>query len=992
MKKLKRRHISMDMKLFRKAVLQKTVLIILLAAVCLLFPTKVNAAAPTIKTQPKSVTVSVGNTAKFTVEATGSNLTYQWQYRNSSSDSWKNSTMACAKTTTFSFTATESHSGHQYRCAVSSGSSTTYTSSATVTVVPKITTQPADASVAVDGAVKFTMAAKGANLKYQWYYRNSPTDSWKKSTMACAKTTTFTFTAAESHSGHQYICEVSNGNGKVYTKRVTLTVRPLITKQPANVTISVDGTVNMTVSAKGTNLTYQWQYRNSSSDSWKNSTMACAKTSTFTFTAAESHSGHQYRCGVSNGKGTTYTKEATVTVVPKITSQPVSQEVAEGQKAVFKVSAKGSNLKYQWYYRNSASDAWNKCTGTGYNTNTFSFVANPGHSGHQYRCEISNSNGKVYTNAVTVTVTKKPVITTQPVSVKTILGYNVKFTVKAAGEGISYQWYYRNSSSDSWTASTASSGKTAAFSFTAEQGHSGHQYRCKLTNSYGTVYTDIVTVTVTSVVSSDMMTAASSSTAAETTRKSKKGIQMAYAYTTMQGQWFNGESKYTNRYNVENVYFHLNVTNLVTTSSYYGEELYTKDGTTYYYDSYRAESIRGDLFKQYGGRTVTVVLVSSASIPGLTYETTDSSNYYALNTWDSTAVKNVQALLNLIAEDMGSYVDYWCIGNEVDMPIHYNYMGQNVSLSTYASRYTKLLKMVYDTMKKKNSSVAVLVPLDQGWTHSGNGHYSSKALLEQINSNSQSANVNWGVALHPYAFNLKNADWWNDTKDHGGSVNTSVNTDMYTMANIEVVTKYIADNFKYNGKRRPILVTEVGFNAYTDGSYNENMQAAAIAYAYYKAENDPNIDLFIYNALNDSWDPSYNFGLSKTDGTERLAMKVFCWMDVYNVGSTVTNPLLSTLGASSWTALLPSLNMNNFRRQCYLGATETYTDYDGEVLQKGRFLYLKGMVSNYTGVVKCGSTYYYAEEGFVDSTYTGTVSLNGHKYYVSNGVVRYRVS
>ena len=390
-----------------------------------------------------------------------------------------------------------------------------------------------------------------------------------------------------------------------------------------------------------------------------------------------------------------------------------------------------------------------------------------------------------------------------------------------------------------------------------------------------------------------------------------------------------------------------------------------------------------------------MVLVSSSSIPGLTYETADTTTnhaYYALNTWDSEASKNVQALLTNIAESMGSYVDYWVVGNEVDMPITYNYMGNNVSLETYATRYTKLLRMVYNTMKKKNSKVSVLVPLDQGWTHSGDGHYSSRALLDLIKSKTASSDFNRGVALHPYAFNLKNADWWNDTTDYAGSVNMSVNTDMYTMANVQVISKYIAENYQFNGKRRPILITEVGFNAYTDGVYNEKMQAAAVAYAYYKAEADPNIDLFIYNARSDAWDPSYNFGLMKTDGTERLAFKVFLWMDVYSMGANVTNSLLSTIGVSSWTDLLPSLDFNKFRRECRLGAMVYSENYNEAYKVNGKFLFLKDMLCTYTGLVKCGSTYYYADRGWVDTSYTASVTVNGHKYYVSNGVVRYRIS
>ena len=48
------------------------------------------AGAPSIDTQPSNVTVNEGETAKFTVAATGSGLSYQWQWRSSSTGTWKN--------------------------------------------------------------------------------------------------------------------------------------------------------------------------------------------------------------------------------------------------------------------------------------------------------------------------------------------------------------------------------------------------------------------------------------------------------------------------------------------------------------------------------------------------------------------------------------------------------------------------------------------------------------------------------------------------------------------------------------------------------------------------------------------------------------------------------------------------------------------------------------------------------------------------------------
>ena len=269
---------------------------------------------PVITTQPVNSSVIIGNTAKFTVAASGTGLSYQWYYRNSSADTWKQSSADCGKTSTFTFTAQESHSGHQYKCVISNSYGSVTTNTVTVTVRPKITTQPKNVSVVIGNTAKFTVAATGTDLKYQWYYRNSSTDSWKASTMACAKTAAYSFTAQESHSGHQYYCKVTSKYGSTNSNTVTVTVNPKITTQPKSITTSAGKSVKFTVAAQGTNLKYQWYYRNSSSDTWKASTSASGKTAVFSFTAQKSHSGHQYYCKVTSKYGTTNSGTVTITV------------------------------------------------------------------------------------------------------------------------------------------------------------------------------------------------------------------------------------------------------------------------------------------------------------------------------------------------------------------------------------------------------------------------------------------------------------------------------------------------------------------------------------------------------------------------------------------------------------------------------------------------------------------------------------------------------
>ena len=91
---------------------------------------------PTIDTQPASQTVTAGETAKFSVTATGENLSYQWQQSTDNGNSWKdiadetNATYTTGKTTM-------DMNGTQYRCVVSNSAGSVISNAATLTVSPK---------------------------------------------------------------------------------------------------------------------------------------------------------------------------------------------------------------------------------------------------------------------------------------------------------------------------------------------------------------------------------------------------------------------------------------------------------------------------------------------------------------------------------------------------------------------------------------------------------------------------------------------------------------------------------------------------------------------------------------------------------------------------------------------------------------------------------------------------------------------------------------
>ncbi|MGV4414218.1 T9SS type A sorting domain-containing protein [Chryseobacterium sp. T1] len=96
--------------------------------------------APVIVDQPTSKSVVVGTAAEFTVNATGNNLTYQWQAYDESAKTWGNIDLIdSAKTKTYSISETEmSMNGSKFRVVISSDTCTTTSDEVTLTVTQSL--------------------------------------------------------------------------------------------------------------------------------------------------------------------------------------------------------------------------------------------------------------------------------------------------------------------------------------------------------------------------------------------------------------------------------------------------------------------------------------------------------------------------------------------------------------------------------------------------------------------------------------------------------------------------------------------------------------------------------------------------------------------------------------------------------------------------------------------------------------------------------------
>ncbi|MFI5335262.1 MAG: immunoglobulin domain-containing protein [Opitutales bacterium] len=167
---------------------------------------------PGFTSQPSNQTVTAGNSASFSVTATGSGtLSYQW-YQGVSP-------ISGATSATYTINPAAAGDAGNYSVVVSSayGSATSTTVSLTVNVPPSITSQPASQSVTVGGSVSFAVSATGSGgISWQWY----------KDTVAIPGATAATYgigTVLLTDAG-SYTAVATNSTGSATTNAAVLTV------------------------------------------------------------------------------------------------------------------------------------------------------------------------------------------------------------------------------------------------------------------------------------------------------------------------------------------------------------------------------------------------------------------------------------------------------------------------------------------------------------------------------------------------------------------------------------------------------------------------------------------------------------------------------------------------------------------------------------------------------------------------------------------------
>lgn len=214
-------------------------------------------------------------------------------------------------------------------------------------------------------------------------------------------------------------------------------ILPAVANSPQGVSINAGQTAQLSVTATGSSLNYQWYQGNAGDTS---NPVSGATNPTFTTPALSSTTTYWVR--VSNPGGTADSTAATVTVValpPSITTQPQGATVNYNQSTRLSVSAGGTGpFTYQWYQGN-APDTTIPVTGATADTFDTPLLTTTA----SYWVRVTNSSGFANSNTAIVTVlAQPPSITTQPAGAAINYNQSITLTVAAGGTApFTYQWY-----------------------------------------------------------------------------------------------------------------------------------------------------------------------------------------------------------------------------------------------------------------------------------------------------------------------------------------------------------------------------------------------------------------------------------------------------------------------------------------------------------------------------------------------------------------------
>ena len=420
--------------------------------------------APSISSQPVNTTTCVGSNAVFSVTASGSGLTYQWQQRPGSggySNISDGGIYSGTSTSTLTLTGVAAiNNNYSYQCIVTSSCAGTVTTSvAVLTVVAAITNNiTADQSVCT-GMTATTLTGNNSGA-YTYLWQSSTVSASAGFVTASGTNNAYNYNPNPISTTTWYRRLVTNTGCNALSNVVNIVINstPLtITASPAAQTICAGDNATFTVTASGPGtLTYQWyEYVGGVWTAITNGGIYSGATSaTLTLTGATAAMNNYryyakvFASGCSVNSVNSNNALLTTNSAPVITTNPADVTSCAGNNVAISVAATGLGLTYQW--QQNTGSGWSNLANYGIyadvNTNILRlYGVTITINGSQYRCVVTGTCAPYTVTSGASTLTINPAVANNSISNSQNLcaGTPVPFTgsTPTGGDGtFTYQW------------------------------------------------------------------------------------------------------------------------------------------------------------------------------------------------------------------------------------------------------------------------------------------------------------------------------------------------------------------------------------------------------------------------------------------------------------------------------------------------------------------------------------------------------------------------
>lgn len=330
-----------------------------------------------IVSAPSNSTICQGLQTTFTVGATGTNPSYQWQESTNGGGTWNNVTnggvYSGATIATLTLTnVPAAMSGNQYRVIVTGtapcGNTTTTAGTLLVNTAPVINTQPiANTTLCEGNNTSLSVVANGTGIAHQWQLSTTGsagpwTNIFDGAVYSGATTATLSITGVTvGMNGYLYRDSISGTcTPSAISSNAAIKVNTAITiiSQPVAITnVCATGTASFSVDATGTTPIYQWQESTNGGTTWANinngGVYSGATTTTLTLTnITAAMNSNLYRAVVTAASpcGAVNSSNAVLNVTPQPVITTTSNSLLAGQQATLIVNVTPApGLSFSWY-------------------------------------------------------------------------------------------------------------------------------------------------------------------------------------------------------------------------------------------------------------------------------------------------------------------------------------------------------------------------------------------------------------------------------------------------------------------------------------------------------------------------------------------------------------------------------------------------------------------------------------------------------------------